>query len=161
MTPRTNTREQSPSAVELYQFEGTEVWLEGDEHARLTGYFPLSPGTPNGTDAGATDCAIVCMEIQPGNYLPTHRDSAEELLLVTAGTVEATVGDDSVRLPTGSCTVVPEMEPHSVRTVGDESARVVGYFPSSELTDTFERPLHPFGTSVVAVGGDADESTEE
>ncbi|MDS0259010.1 cupin domain-containing protein [Haloarcula sp. S1CR25-12] len=160
MTPRTNTPEQSPPAVELYQFEGTEVWMDDDEHARLKGYFPLSPGAPNGTDAGATDCAIVCLEIQPGEYLPTHRDSAEELLLVTAGTVEASVGEESVRLPTGSCTVVPEMAPHSVRNVGDEPARVIGYFPSSEMTATFERPLQPFGTTVVAVGGDGEDTEE-
>lgn len=154
MPPSTSTRRQTPSAVELYQFEGTEVWMDDDEHARLTGYFPLSPGTPNGTDAGATACAVVCMEIQPGDYLPTHRDSAEELLLVTAGAVEATVGDETVRLGTGDCAVVPEMEPHGIRTVGDDPARVIGYFPTTEMTATFERPLQPFGTNVVAIGGE-------
>lgn len=146
------TNEQPLRAVSLHEFEGQEVWQEGDENARLRGYFPLSPGAPGGTDAGAENVMVVSFELAPGDYLPSHRDSEEELLVVTEGTVEATVGDDSVELGAGESAVVPEMVPHAVRNVGDETARVVGFFPSDELTATFESPLEPFGTNEVTVG---------
>lgn len=142
------------------RFEGADVRQEGDERARIRGYFPLSPGTPNAGDVAAENLLLVSMEIEPGNHLPTHRDSAEELLLVTDGTVEATVGDGTVELSAGDCTVVPEMAPHGLRNVGEETARIVGVFPSAELTATFEAPLSPFDSSVVSIGGDADPEPE-
>ena len=157
MAAESPSRAERVQAVPIDRFEGAEVWQEGDEHARLRGYFPLSPGTPNAGEASAEHLTLVSMEIEPGNYLPTHRDSEEELLVVTTGTVEATVGDETIRLTSGECAVVPEMEPHSVRNVGSGSARVVGFFPNREMTATFEEPLMPFGTDVISIGGDAAE----
>lgn len=151
-------------AVGIHRFESVDVWQEDDEYARLRGYFPLSPGTPNASDVSPAESMIVSLEIEPGNHLPTHRDSNEELLLVTDGEVEATVGDETVSLTAGDCALVPEMEPHGLENVGDETARVVGFFPSTELTATFEAPLQPFGTDVVTIGGDPaneDETRED
>jgi quercetin dioxygenase-like cupin family protein len=145
-------------AVDLYQFEGTEVRAIDDDSARLHGYFPLSPGTPNASDVAGDDIMMVCMEIRPGNYLPTHTDSSEELLVVTAGTVAASIDGETVELSTGQCAVVPEMAPHSLETVGNDPARVLGIFADDELTATFETTLEPFGTNVVSIGGDADQS---
>ncbi|WP_101297266.1 cupin domain-containing protein [Halegenticoccus soli] len=161
MTAETRQRVENAQAVELYRFDGTDVWQEGDERARIRGYFPLSPGTPNAGDVSGDGLMIVCMEIEPGNYLPTHRDSNEELLLVTAGRVEASVGDETVELSEGECTIVPEMAPHGLRNVGEEPARVIGFFPNDELTATFEEPLMPFGSEVVSVGGHAEGENEE
>lgn len=143
-------------AVAIDRFEGMDVRVEGDDRARLRGYFPLSPGTPNAGDVAAEGLMIVSMEIGPGDYLPTHTDSNEELLLVLAGRVEVSVGDERVELAAGECAVVPEMAPHGLRNVGEQPARVVGFFPNDELTATFEEPLLPFGTNVVTVGGDAE-----
>ncbi|WP_227356754.1 cupin domain-containing protein [Haladaptatus salinisoli] len=150
MTPK--TREETLRSVELYRFDGADVWQEGDERARLRGYFPLSPGTPGAGEVAGESLMMVCIELEPGNYLPTHRDSAEELLHVTAGRVEATVGDETIELAAGEVTVVPVDAPHGLRNVGDETAHVLGIFPSNELTATFEEPLEPFGTDVVTVG---------
>ncbi|ELY60990.1 cupin domain-containing protein [Natronococcus jeotgali] len=139
--------------VELYRFEGTDVWQEGDENARIRGYFPLSPGTPNAGEVAGEEVTIVCLEIEPGNYLPTHRDSNEELLVVVDGTVEASVGEERVELSSGQCAIVPEMEPHGIRNVGDATARVIGFFPNDELTATFDETLMPFDSTVVTIGG--------
>lgn len=155
MTNETQARSGNVQSVNLHQFDGTDVWQEGDDRARIRGYFPLSPGTPNAGDVGSENLMVVSMEIEPGNYLPTHRDSNEELLVVTDGTVEATVGDETVELSAGECAVVPEMVPHGLLNVGEETARVVGFFPNAELTATFEEPLMPFESNVVTIGGDA------
>ncbi|WP_458191119.1 cupin domain-containing protein [Haladaptatus sp. NG-WS-4] len=155
MTAETHSKPDTQS-VELYKFDGADVWQEGDEHAQLRGYFPLSPGTPNADEISPEDLMIVCIEIEPGNYLPTHRDSNEELLVVTAGRVKAFVNDESVELSAGECAVVPKMAPHGLQNVGDEIARVIGFFPNNELTATFEKPLMPFESNVVTIGGEGD-----
>ena len=157
MTTKPQTERPSVQAVRLDRFDGTDVWQEGDEHARLRGYFPLSPGTPNAGDLAGEDLMVVSMEIAPGNYLPTHRDSNEELLVVIAGEVEASVDDETVGLSTGECTIVPEMAPHGLRNVGEEPARVIGFFPNHRLTSKFEEALMPFESTVVTVGGDGEE----
>lgn len=150
------SRDEDLRPVRLYQFEGTDVWQEGDEHARLRGYFPLSPGTPGASEVSGDDLMMVCIELEPGNYLPTHRDSNEELLHVTAGTVEATVGTETTVLSAGEVTLIPGEVPHGFRNVGNETAHVLGIFPNDELTATFEKPLEPFGTAVLTIGPDAD-----
>ena len=159
MTDDTNPN-ASVQSVELYQFEGADVWQEGDENARLRAYFPLSPGTPNASEVGAVDLTMVCIELEPGNHLPTHRDSNEELLVVTGGTVEASVDEETVELSTGECVVVPEMAPHGMRNVGDETAHVLGVFPNDELTATFEAPLEPFGTAEITVASNPEETAD-
>ncbi|MCO8246506.1 MULTISPECIES: cupin domain-containing protein [unclassified Haladaptatus] len=150
------SRDEKLQSVPLYQFEGTDVWQEGDDHARLRGYFPLSPGTPQASEVAGEDIMLVCIELEPDNYLPTHRDSNEELLHVTAGTVEATVGDETIELSTGEIALVPAEEPHSIRNVGRKAARILGIFPNDELTATFEKPMEPFGTNVITIGPDAE-----
>lgn len=142
-------------AVDLDRFEGVDVYQERDERARIRGYFPLSPGTPNASDVTPEELMVVSMEIEPDHYLPSHRDSNEELLVVTAGRVDATIGDETISLENGQCAVVPEMEPHGIANSGDETARILGIFPNTELTATFEEPLHPFGTNVVQIHRDA------
>lgn len=147
---------ENVTAVDLHQFEGADVWVEGEEHARLRGYFPLSPGTPNASEVAGEQLMVVSMEIEPGNYLPSHRDSAEELLVVTDGTVEVTVGESTARVSAGQCAVVREMEPHRVENVGEDTAHVIGCFPDDELTATFEQTLMPFESNVVSIGGEPE-----
>ncbi|QFU83303.1 cupin domain-containing protein [Natronorubrum aibiense] len=142
---------EATRAVDLDQFEGMDVSQVDDDRARLRAYFPLTPGMPNGTDAGATETMLVCIELEPGNYLPSHRDSNEELLVATSGRVEATVGDETISLEAGQCAVVPKMEPHGLENTGDETAHIIGFFPNTELTATFEAPLEPFGTAEITI----------
>ncbi|WP_276253958.1 cupin domain-containing protein [Halomontanus rarus] len=159
----TQKRMRHDQAVDLHQFEGADVWQESDDHARIRGYFPLTPGTPNSSNVTAEDLMVVSIEIEPENHLPIHRDSNEELLVVTDGAVEATVGEETIPLSSGQCAIVPEMEPHGIRNTGEETARIVGVFPNTQLTATFEETLQPFGTDVVTLGGDSgvgDEAAE-
>jgi len=161
MTPTQQPDRAMARAVDLSQFEGADVYQEGDERARIRGYFPLSPGTPNASDVGAEDLMIVCIEIEPGDHLPSHRDSNEELLVVTAGAVEATIADETIDIEAGQCAVVPELEPHELHNTGDEPAHVIGFFPESELTATFDDVLQPFDSAVVSVGGEPEPARDE
>src|ERR671914_314704 len=62
-------------------------------------------------DTGAAGRAVVYFELDRGMELPSHTDSAEEVLVVLEGEVEATVGGESRRLGAGGIAVVPAMAP--------------------------------------------------
>jgi len=114
-----------------------EFGYEDDATARVKGTFLFSAATGN------KNTAMVCVEIEPGNCLPTHTDSAEEILVILAGQAEVVVGDERGRVTAGDMALVPAMAPHSVRNVGAEPIRMLGIFSSNTVMSTFERPLLP------------------
>jgi quercetin dioxygenase-like cupin family protein len=106
---------------------------------RAKATFPFSAAT------GTKNTAVVYFEVEPGHRLGTHTDSAEELLLLLGGTAEVSVGEEQGQVSAGEMALVPAMVPHSVRNVGDETLRVVGFFSSSTVMATFDQPLVPMG----------------
>lgn len=125
----------------------TQVWLDSDpEHERLRATFPINKWT------GSRDSAVVYFEIEPGNRLAHHTDSAEEILYVVAGDAEAEVGDERGRLAAGDLAVIPAMVPHGLANVGDETVKVVGFFSESEIISTFDEPMQPIGAAVLNQG---------
>ncbi len=114
--------------------------------------FPISSAE------GTAATALVYIELEPGAELPEHRDSAEELLLVLEGEVEASVGEESGPLRTGELAVVPAMTPHGLRNLGHRRARVVGFFGGSTNVATFAEMVFVIGAPipiVVPLGAEA------
>ena len=125
----------------------TEIWLDSDaERKRLRVTFPINRWV------GARDTAVVYFEIQPGDRLATHTDSAEEILYIVAGEAEAHVGDERGRVRAGDLAVIPEMVPHGLENVGDEPVKVVGFFCRPEIISTFDEPVQPIGQAVLNQG---------
>ncbi len=120
-----------------------DAWYEDDPAMRIKVDFPFFAATGN------ENSAVVYFEIAPGHYLGTHTDSAEEIVLILAGTVEATLGEETGRLAAGQAALIPAMVPHGVRNIGDETARCVGFFAAAQVTSTFDQPLMPFGQRAV------------
>ncbi len=123
------------------QLELLEVWYENDPTMRVKVNFPFFLGT------GTKSTAVVYFELEPGHRLGTHTDSAEELLLFLEGEAEVSVGDEQGQVSAGEMALVPAMVPHSLRNVGDETVRVVGFFSSSTVMSTFDQPVVPMGES--------------
>ena len=124
-----------------------QVWLDSEpESARLRVTFPINKWT------GSRDSAVVYFEIEPGDRLARHTDSAEEVLYVIAGEAEAEIGDERGRIATGDLAVIPAMVPHGVINVGDQPLKVVGFFSQSEVISTFDEPMQPIGASVLNQG---------
>jgi quercetin dioxygenase-like cupin family protein len=128
--------------VRLSDLQLPELGYEHDATARVSGTFPFSAATGN------RSTAMVYFELEPGRQLPTHTDSAEEILCVLEGTVEVVLGDERARAEAGELALVPAMVPHSARNVGATRARVVGFFASSTNMATFEYPLVPLDPPV-------------
>jgi quercetin dioxygenase-like cupin family protein len=128
------------------QLELGEAWTPGDPRGRVHPAFPINRFT------GAQDTAVVYFEVEPGEYLPTHTDSAEEILYVVAGEGEAWAGEERGRVSAGDLAVIPEMVPHGIANVGEATLKVVGFFCDSHIVSTFDEPLQPMGQATLTMG---------
>ncbi len=136
--------------VSTGELDLTEVWFDSDpEQKRLRVTFPINKW------AGARDTAVVYFEIQPGDRLATHTDSAEEVLYIVSGQAEAEVGEERSGVGAGDLAVIPAMVPHGLVNVGEEPVKVVGFFCQPEVISTFEEPLQPIGEAALNQGAPA------
>jgi quercetin dioxygenase-like cupin family protein len=115
----------------------TNHGAEDDQDRKVTGNFALYSAV--GTKSGAA----VYFELEPGKELGAHTDSAEEIVYVIDGTVEATLGNEKDSLSGGDLGVVPVMERHNFRNVGTNTAKVIGFFSSPNVVSTFEKVFMP------------------
>ncbi len=125
---------QSPEASEF-----SDAWIEGDETARWRS------ATGHGPGVGASSSGSSFLELAPGCRLPRHTDSAEETIVVLAGTARAIVGDESADLEHGVIALVPADVPHEVHNSGDETLRFVALYAAADVTTTYEKPVQPSG----------------
>jgi quercetin dioxygenase-like cupin family protein len=117
---------------------------------------PTAPGLrvafPLDSATGTASTATVLFELDPGAELAVHQDSAEELLIILQGTVEARVGNETGRVSKGQVALVPPMAPHGLRNDGEEVLRVLGTFSASTVVSTFEEPFEEGGPNIVVIG---------
>lgn len=98
---------------------------------------------------GTQDSATVYFELDPQEEVGSHTDSAEEILLVLDGSVEATVGDETVKAEKGQLVLVPKMVPHNVKNTGSSTARLFGFFGgANSIVATFEHGWGPEGERI-------------
>lgn len=119
------------------EIEVEERWYESDPTMRFKIALPFNAETGN------KDSAVGYFEVEPGNALPTHTDSAEEVLLCLEGRVEVTLGNERSQISAGDMALVPAMVPHALGNGGTETVRVVGFFSRVMVETTFEQPLMP------------------
>jgi quercetin dioxygenase-like cupin family protein len=123
------------------------VWQDSDpDTARVSPAFPINHYE------GSADSAVVYFEIAPGEHLPRHTDSAEEILYIVAGRGEAEAGGEYAAVEAGDLAVIPAMVPHGVRNTGDETLKVVGFFSEAKIVSNFEEPLQPLGVAEIEMG---------
>jgi quercetin dioxygenase-like cupin family protein len=130
-------------AVQMADRYLADITSDTDETRRIRVDFPVS------SLAGAQSTSVVYFELEPGEHTGMHTDSAEEVVYIVSGRVEATVGDETGELSAGGIGLVPALVPHDVRNIGDETVRVVGFFSSNVVVSVFEDPLMPMGRRVV------------
>jgi len=130
-------------SLELTEFIGKN---NPEQHCRAT--FPLLGS--NGTNQTAT----VYFELEAGDHLGRHTDSAEELLLVLEGKVEAEIGDEKATLSKGELALVPKMVPHNLVNTGESKATVLGIFcGANHILATFENTWLPVDSNIVDTSG--------
>jgi quercetin dioxygenase-like cupin family protein len=127
-------------ATSLKGADLSESWLEGEDDAR----WRSTAG--HGPDEGAESSGSSLLEVDPGCRLPRHTDSAEEVVVVVAGTASITVGEETSEVPAGGVALVPKCVPHEVRNAGDATLRFVAVYADTDVTTTYEREVQPAGS---------------
>lgn len=115
--------------------ELSEAWVAGDEGARWR-----STSGHTGERSGSS-----LLEVPPGCRLPRHTDSAEETVVVIAGTAEVEVGGRRATVEAGGVALVPEDVPHEVRNAGDGDLRFAAVYASNDVVTRYEAPVQPDG----------------
>ena len=124
--------------MDTVDFDATELsesWLEDDDTARWR--------TASGHAGAASGSSL--LEVEPGNRLPRHVDSAEETIVVVAGSARVTVGEETEQVDAGGLAVVPADISHEVESTGGEPLRFVALYAAAEVTTTYEHPVQPDG----------------
>jgi quercetin dioxygenase-like cupin family protein len=134
-------------AFETRNLDLAEIRTPGDPTRDVRAAFPLHRET------GAASTAVVYFELEPGMHLGSHVDSAEEVLVVLEGEVEATVGGRRARVGAGGIVLIPSMVPHDVANVGGVTARVAGVFSANTTVSVFEQPFSVMGMEPTRVTG--------
>jgi len=134
-------------AIQTQEIQLADIESPHDDKRQVRAAFPLH------RDTGAASSSIVYFELEPGMHLGTHVDSAEEVLVVLEGEVEAVVGPQRGRVEAGGLALVPSMVPHDVINVGEKTARVCGVFSSNTMVAVFEEAFSVMGMPPTRVTG--------
>jgi len=94
------------------QPERPGAWQDDDAAPRV----PLAPGITTRPVVGA-DVMLTHVHWEPGAVAPAHAHVEEQLLLVLAGAVEFTIGDDTRRMGPGDAVVIPPWVRHGGRAL--------------------------------------------
>lgn len=125
--------------IDLNEFIGKE---DKKQHCKAT--FPLIGAH------GSRDLATVYFELEPGDNLGMHTDSAEELLVILDGELRAIIGQEQSTVSKHSIALVPKMVAHDLINTGHETARVLGVFGGvNNIIATFEKEMLPTNSNIV------------
>jgi quercetin dioxygenase-like cupin family protein len=131
--------------LNVNELELVEGWVEDEPSIRGRFDFPIHAGV------GATSTASIYFEVAPGDRIPWHVHTAEEVFFVVEGEAEGEVGEERGRLSAGALVLVPAHLRHRVTNTGTNTLRVVGFFSSAAVTTTLDDEIVPLGTRVLQV----------
>jgi quercetin dioxygenase-like cupin family protein len=92
--------------------EFSEARIDGDASAR----WRSAPGHSPSTGSRASGSSII--EVPAGCRLPRHTDSAEETIVILAGSAEVEVGGERAAVSAGGVAVVPQDMPRACGPAG-------------------------------------------
>ena len=85
-----------------------------------------------GPGLGATETAIWQQWIDAEGFIPLHYHEVEEVLLIMAGTIELTMGEEVSTVTAPATVVVPARKLHSLRPRGKSQVQLLAVFPVAE-----------------------------
>lgn len=136
---------QQLKTVNLNRLPLLDAWHDNDPSAKWKANLIFTSAFPLWTGIETDSLSAVVIDLEPGYKLGEHTDSAEELVLVMSGTVEASLNGVERRLNEGEMLIIPAMVPHEIRNVGMNTARCLGFFANKQVTSTFIETVNPMG----------------
>lgn len=92
----------------------------------------IDPDRPDGEFVGGL--TVFYERIGPGDKIPLHQHTVEEVFFLDSGTIEVTLGERRETIEPGAVVFVPAGVAHGFQNVGEGIARIHAVFPSSEVT---------------------------
>lgn len=103
----------------------------------------LSFNVDNGKKGNRVEEMVVFREkIAPGDQIPLHKHSIEEVMMIDEGVIEVRLGDKKEVVSAGSIIFIPAFELHGFKNAGDSFARITAVFPSRHV-DIFYKERNP------------------
>lgn len=129
-----------PVAPRLGELELADFSVGDDPRARGRLALPISAETksPN---------TVIYLEVDPGNRIPLHTHSADEIFVVLQGTGVVTAGDQRWCASAGAIAVAPAFAAHGWENTGSETLKLVGFFGANVVMNEFDAPVAPFGVA--------------
>ena len=91
----------------------------------------IDPSRPTGDFVqGLT---IFCERIAPGDRIPLHAHTIEEVFFIDQGTIEATLGKEIHTVGAGAIVFIPAGTAHGFRNIGEGVAQIHAVFPAQEI----------------------------
>ncbi len=126
--------------IRAAEVELSDAWIDGDDAARWRS------GSGHQPSDGARASGSSPIEVEAGCKLPLHTDSAEETIVVVAGTAEVRVGGESALLGAGDLAVVPEGTPHEIRNAGADGLRFIAVYAAADVVTRYAEEVQPDGS---------------
>lgn len=76
--------------------------------------------------------------IAPGDQIPLHRHTMEEVMMVDKGVIQARIGENEHTAMEGSVIFIPGFTLHGFKNIGTESAQITAVFPSRHVDICYE-----------------------
>ena len=80
--------------------------------------------------------------IAPGDQIPLHKHSIEEVMMIDEGTIKVRLGTQEQEVQAGSVIFIPAHELHGFQNTGESMARITAVFPS-RFVDIFYKERNP------------------
>jgi quercetin dioxygenase-like cupin family protein len=94
--------------------------------------FVIDPARPGGDFV--RELTVFCERIAPGDRIPLHQHTIEEVVFVEEGSVEATLGNERRGIAPGAIAFIPSGAAHGFRNIGNGVARIYAVFPAREIS---------------------------
>ncbi len=73
-------------------------------------------------------------KIAPGDKIPLHQHTIEEVLFVDEGEIEVRLGEERNVVEPGAIVFIPAKTPHGFKNVGETVAQIHAVFPVQEIS---------------------------
>jgi quercetin dioxygenase-like cupin family protein len=83
------------------------------------------------------DMTCIVERIAPGDAIPLHTHSVDEVVVIDRGAGTYRLGDETTSVYPGSFIFIPAGTPHGTRNEGDAPLEIHAVFPSRELDITY------------------------
>ncbi|HEY3922553.1 MAG TPA: cupin domain-containing protein [Gaiellaceae bacterium] len=131
-----------------------EVWQDYDPSQRFVSVFSVTEAQ------GARSSTVAYYIFEPGKHSGLHHDNAEEVIYIADGEGEIFVAGAQQKLEPGTFLVIGAGVPHDIYAHGDRQLQLLSFFPTSVVESTFQDPLLPLGSNVLASNFNQPQLTE-